>query len=361
MNITFLIGNGFDLNIGLATKYNDFFEHYRIDNQNDSKEVKELKASINKYFDNDDYDNLDGINWSNAELAFGQFTAHFVNDDHGDQAISNCYSDLCQALADYLTEEEKKFNSSAIKKDKSLMQKIWSGLIDITKGLRPVDRDNINNFISSQGGGFSINIIDFNYTKVIDKITASLTQEGIPGNRRFNNNNYNNRINPIIHIHGTTTHGMAFGVNDESQLEKNIFTDEEPERKWQLIKPLFNENMGENVDGIAWNAIKSAQIIYVYGMSIGATDKIWWERIIEHLSNNIQTLLIVHQYSCPTIKLSPAQYVREQRLFRKKLLNFGESLDQSQEKSIEERIFLTGGNIFDCLTDYVKNEDKLDA
>ena len=358
MNIAFLIGNGFDLNLGLSTRYDDFFEHYRVESQDDSREVKALKESINKYFENSGYDDLDGINWSNAEVAFGKFTAYFSNDDHGDQAISNCHSDFCQALAEYLIEEEKKFNSSAIKKDKNLMQKIWAGFIDVTKGLRPVDHERINKFVSSQGDGFSINIVDFNYTKVIDKITASLTQEGIPGNRRFNNNNYNNSIKPIIHIHGTTTHGMAFGVNDESQFGKDIFTDNEPERKWQLIKPLFNENMGENTDRAAWNAISAAHVIYVYGMSIGATDKRWWERIVKHMNDQNNTILIVHQYSCPTITLSPVEYMRKQRLFREEFLGYGESVDQNQVKSIKDRIFITGANIFDCLTDYVKKDEQ---
>ena len=29
MNITFLIGNGFDLNLGLATAYSDFVKYYK--------------------------------------------------------------------------------------------------------------------------------------------------------------------------------------------------------------------------------------------------------------------------------------------------------------------------------------------
>ena len=36
MNITFLIGNGFDLNIGLATKYSDFLKKYTEPSGKDS-------------------------------------------------------------------------------------------------------------------------------------------------------------------------------------------------------------------------------------------------------------------------------------------------------------------------------------
>ncbi len=34
MNITFLIGNGFDLNLGLKTRYTDFYKYYMEHNPN---------------------------------------------------------------------------------------------------------------------------------------------------------------------------------------------------------------------------------------------------------------------------------------------------------------------------------------
>ena len=37
MNITFLIGNGFDIKLGLKTRYTDFYPTY-IDSNNHSKE-----------------------------------------------------------------------------------------------------------------------------------------------------------------------------------------------------------------------------------------------------------------------------------------------------------------------------------
>lgn len=358
MNVTYLIGNGFDINLGLSTRYIDFFEQYKTIKQDDSDEIKELKKSINRYLDAKNLDDLGTINWSNAELAFGQFTAHFSNDDNGDQAISNCHTDFCIALSKYLINEENRFDLDSIQKDKKLMQNIWKGFLDVTKGLRPNDRDKIKKYISTLSGGISLAIIDFNYTEIVDKIIACLAQEGIQGNRTFNNINYNNSINPIIHVHGTTTHGMAFGVNDDSQLGQDIFSDSEPERKWQLIKPLFNENMGENIDEMTWNAINASQIIYVYGMSIGVTDKRWWEKILKHLKDYDKAILMIQQYSFPTITLSPMKYVREQRLFRKMFMGYGEDLDPNQVNSIQERIFLTGENIFSCLADFVNNESK---
>ena len=362
MNITFFIGNGFDLNLGLATSYMDFFNQYKEPSQEDSKEVLELKSSINQYIDNNrGSKNPDIIDWSQAELAFGHFTPNFSDRDNGDQLFSNCHLDFCNELITHLAKEEERFNIDALKKDRDLMQAIWSGFLDVARGLRPRDQDIIRNLVNSQGGGFSLNIIDFNYTTIIDKIADALKQAGVPGRRIFHNSYYNNGINPILHIHGTTTHGMTLGVNDESQLEDDIFSDNEPERRWQIIKPIFNENMGEGIEEKACKALNTAQIIYIYGMSMGDTDKRWWERIVNHLKDNKQAILVIHQYGFPMITRYPMEFAREQRIFKDRFLAFGDAVEGDQTERIKERIFLTGANIFECLTDYVSKEDKNNA
>lgn len=35
MNVTFLLGNGFDLNLGLSTSYKDFYSYYTKKEPND--------------------------------------------------------------------------------------------------------------------------------------------------------------------------------------------------------------------------------------------------------------------------------------------------------------------------------------
>lgn len=37
MNITYLIGNGFDLNLGLKTKFKDYLEEYMVPQPEDSE------------------------------------------------------------------------------------------------------------------------------------------------------------------------------------------------------------------------------------------------------------------------------------------------------------------------------------
>jgi len=45
MNITYILGNGFDLNIGLNTHYKDFYDYY-IEVSSNNKDINKLKDKI---------------------------------------------------------------------------------------------------------------------------------------------------------------------------------------------------------------------------------------------------------------------------------------------------------------------------
>ena len=67
LNITFLIGNGFDINLGMATKYSDFVQKYKIIKDSDSELLKKFKNDISR----------NEQNWAFAELEFGKYTDKF--------------------------------------------------------------------------------------------------------------------------------------------------------------------------------------------------------------------------------------------------------------------------------------------
>lgn len=59
MNITFLIGNGFDINIGLKTRYQNFYDYLK-----DSGNMKKLTSELNEKSNVD----FDKVMWSDLEL-----------------------------------------------------------------------------------------------------------------------------------------------------------------------------------------------------------------------------------------------------------------------------------------------------
>ena len=97
MNITFLIGNGFDRNLGLNTTYSDFTKHYKNLETNNER-IKQFRKDI------DDDKEL----WFDAEIAMGKYTEKFGEGEAA--AYSECHTDFCMELAKYLKNEEKRID-----------------------------------------------------------------------------------------------------------------------------------------------------------------------------------------------------------------------------------------------------------
>lgn len=99
MNIVYLIGNGFDINLGMKTRYTDFYQTY-LKKESKSNFVEKLKSDI--------FSNVQ--NWSDLELALGQYTSAFSNLSEFDEV----FDDLINSLCDYLEEEYEKYDFDSL-------------------------------------------------------------------------------------------------------------------------------------------------------------------------------------------------------------------------------------------------------
>ena len=96
MNITYIIGNGFDLALGLCTDYPSFIKHY-VDEMPQRVQKGEVRTDspLLKLCENMK-DNLE--TWADAERAFGRLKFSSM----GDKAISvydECYDDFLRSVA----------------------------------------------------------------------------------------------------------------------------------------------------------------------------------------------------------------------------------------------------------------------
>lgn len=101
MKILFILGNGFDINLGLKTRYQDFYDVYSKNHSNHDLVMK-LKNHISK--------NTNGY-WSDLELALGEYTKEFKNIEDFDTVME----DIILSLSKYLKNIQSNFNKSNIK------------------------------------------------------------------------------------------------------------------------------------------------------------------------------------------------------------------------------------------------------
>lgn len=344
MKITFLIGNGFDLNLGLKTSYSDFLKQYRIDKESDSEIIKWFKKDVL----------ADSDLWSSAEKAFGKCTSQFKNENRNAEMFCECHEDFCINLAEYLQEQELRISQNSIE---SIIETSFKNAItNYYDGFKEVPQNEIKLFIKGIGEGYTYNFISFNYTEILDKCVIALKNKGgILGRRNTSGGVYQNVVGKLLHVHGYTYRDMILGVNDESQIEDmSIFDGYGEEYVGQLIKIKSNQMNDEGIDEKVHSLLKESNIIYVYGMSIGETDALWWKRICELLKQKKNLLLIIHKYDAPEEKLINRSFVTYTKEKRAEFLSFS-TLTDEEKKAISSRIYIDRSNIF---KDLKKMTDK---
>lgn len=328
MEITILIGNGFDLNLGLKTAYKDFLMEYVN---------KECNANLRRFKD-DIANDLD--NWSDAEAKFGEYTTNFEIGQK--ELFMECHDDFINELANYLIRESRK-----ISVNDDICSDYGRDFQNLYEGLNSEEQRNIKKIFNLYlAGDYKFNFLIFNYTLFINHFSKSNAIEY--NNHIFSGTSYKNRINEIRHIHGTIEKEMSLGLNDISQINNIELFQDDKNDIGQLVKQLNNKAFGEFNDERGHEMINRSQIIYVYGMSLGKTDALWWQRIGTILSKNVNNRLILHNYSKSANPLLSRHMSRMKEECKKKFMSF-QSEDIYKKINIDEQIIVTNGNLFKSL------------
>ena len=210
MNITFLIGNGFDRNLGLATTYAEFVREYKK-KPADTKVLRDFRKYVNE---NEEL-------WSLAEVALGLYTEQF---EKGQAALfSQCHADICEELATYLKKEQAKIRFNYHEKD---VKNAFSRINSITQPFPTQEKAVLDSiFTSHVHESIMFNFICFNYTETLYKcIEIAKKDSETVGSHKFLNQTVKHYIGQQIHVHGTVDKEMVFGVNDDDDVGRGRST-----------------------------------------------------------------------------------------------------------------------------------------
>lgn len=229
-NKLLVIGNGFDLALGLKTSYLDFMrwlknEHY----MDDAYLYRYLSSKLNQK------------RWIDIENELRQYSLSFFEIGEMNVKLSgqnkricdnlrNEYKDLCKNLCEYLKIQLNKNDWLETELENQSIQQLLS----------KVNKD-------------PLYVINFNYT---DTITAF-------------------RVNNVVnhHIHGSLSDGenIVFGVEDSSNLTK----------EHSFLYKSYNPTL--NVDHLN-ERFEDAKHILFYGYSLGQTDHSYFEDFFKEQS-----------------------------------------------------------------------------
>lgn len=323
MQIIHIIGNGFDLNLGLKTKYSDFFKYYTKENVGDSKVVAELKNRIKG----------DHKTWCELELALGRYTSNLKLEAQAEELILNLLDGLC----DYLEKEQ-----SLAKISKYDSEKFLSDLITPERYLTQREFDNVNTWLLKwkNNAQTHIQLLTFNYTETVEKIVSDEVFNLEIG-EKFGRPAI---LEGVEHIHGYLNDRTVFGVNDTEQIKNENFRQSQDFVEL-LVKPIHNKELGHTRDDFCIQKIYQANLITIFGSSIGETDKNWWNVIGRRIGEDCR-LIIYHR----GLTISPRNQIlesREKRKIKKKFLTMT-TLNEKERKNAEKYIDVAiNTNMFD--------------
>ncbi|MFS7001941.1 AbiH family protein [Carnobacterium maltaromaticum] len=322
MEITFFVGNGFDIKNGMKTKYSDFYDYVRND-----KKMRNAKAN------NLIYDSIeeDIEKWSNFEVALGELTKDIKMGEK--QMFIDSILELRSDFREYLILEEKKINMDNPEIVNSLKETMKNFYTDLKK----TEKDKFISIINQHRmANNKYNFINFNYTSLL-KESLDIFGNAHVEERYLDRTNYQDTLREYIDIHGTYDDGMLLGVNDISQIKPDIYDDVE---KSLLIKPEMNAALRNGKSEDAQLVINRSKIIIIYGMSLGKTDAVWWKEIINWLIDSEERMLIIHSYNQNVNLHNTYMYLKYRDAEIENFMSYGEDLDDKIKEKIKDRIFI---------------------
>lgn len=332
--LLYLIGNGFDLKMGLKTKYSQFYQWYKALPKSQNKIVQAFRDDIDM--------ETQGELWSDLEWALGQYLKRL----NSPEQAKDLFNDIQFNLQKYIRQQ----NDANTFRDFSTSPSFMKNFFEPDSIFRSATRKKINEYFNHITNHIQTRIVIFNYTDTLEKLIGwkSKTQ-----NYKFSEN-FDRIILGIEHIHGFCDDRgrLAIGVNSAEQISNPTLREDQGVIE-RFVKPAFNDSfeLEHHLDCYRW--ISQSNIIVIYGMSLGKTDQYWWDAIANKLINNDSCILIVHfKRDCSFEGNGGPEYQEQIRKDRQLIIEHLEIIEklanvkdiqsrQAKLKNISNRIFPT--------------------
>lgn len=310
MNITFMIGNGFDLNLGLKTKFTDFYDTY-FKSELDRNVPDSVKNFIQLVLnDKEKFGNLD--KWSDFEKAFAENVQGTVEE------VGEILGDFTIQFEEYLRKEDEKCDYS----DENIVEQFEDFLFLSYEYLENLDKQQINDYYHRKAifdikGNIIINnlfFINFNYTSTLHNLTNKVNEKfgmnvdviDVKTKNERKKTTYKYRLKNIIHIHGKLKSNIVIGVDSTEQFHHQLIGSKK-DLEGFTVKKTINYNSGKQERDKSFDAlIRCSDIIYMYGLSLGETDKNRWDIIKDWIKESDMHKLIYFAYKTDLKTISRA-------------------------------------------------------
>lgn len=288
MKVLYLIGNGFDLNLGLKTSYTDFYPVYL------SEESKNDNVVKFKEFIADSQKSKNSELWSDLELLLGESSVLFESAADFKVVIK----DVNNSLRRYMELQDTKGLA-----DKFTQTKFVMDVLNPMQYLLPRAQKAFKSYLAQSDHNWDVNFVTFNYTHSLERLIGSAERVQVGKNCAGGMTT----LSGVKHIHGTCDKTILVGLNDASQIKNPKFRTDASLLRC-LVKPVANTQNGEIVDDECRVLFENADLFVGFGLSYGASDYYWWKILSDLLVNNSRRMLVFDRNVDPELDLEHNSY-----------------------------------------------------
>jgi len=292
MRVVWIIGNGFDLRMGLDTGYKDFLKRVYLEDEAESRRREKLENVICERIDSKESDR-----WSDLEALLAESSKGY---SVADEEFNLTFEGIQRLFIDYVMSEE---NRLADEFDTDVIEDFWDSITHFHRRL--VNRDR-NLLITNNRGNAAIEyaFISLNYTTVFDRFLEEAKTAHDPFDTYvYGNYKHSDSARSVFHPHGViddgVPNGIVFGIANSAQFENPSFVEDESIcEMW--VKAQKNESLygDDNTDQLA-QMIGSADMICIYGCSLGKSDEYIWEMIGKRYRSTSKTNIVLFVHNFP--------------------------------------------------------------
>lgn len=336
MNITFLVGNGFDINLGLDTRYTDFYPKY-------------LDKGYNDIISNAIADNYD--NWADLEIALGKLLKDITPEQVNEFLDSK--GRLEGDLAEHLRYQESRLAYSG----NNLPHEFQKNIIGFHQEFSAKERTDFQSWLSTVAASIVYQFISFNYTRCLDDIVEiGKTVQPFASHDFRSGAHYKDSVGTVHHIHGTLDDDLILGINDITQIDNSVLQADSRVVDY-IVKPEVNEALGGQRIETAKKIINASDYIGVYGMSIGDTDLMWWQYLLAWLQKKESRRLVLYVYADPSDNPSGQEKLRRTNMWKDTFLTQAGADADIAKKVRGQLIVVVRSKIFNFDSVSVKEQD----
>lgn len=325
MNITFLIGNGFDINLGLKTRYTDFYPYYLTKKHDDiiSKAIA------------DNYDR-----WADLELALGQLLGNVTPNQVTEFLDSKALLEL--DLAEYLQVEQRRVDLTSARVQEEFQKKVTGFYNEFSAK----DKNVYLEWQKQVAATIRYQFISFNYTNTLDGVVEPARHNKQFGSHSASNQTYHDTVGGIIHLHGTVSDKLILGLDNTKQIG-NLELRASSKLTNYIIKATVNEALGGGKTESAKQLIDDSDYVCVYGMSLGDTDLMWWKYLVNWLVGKNSRRLVLYIYEKGTTNPSGPEKLRQQDKWKNAFLKIAGTKPDLYDRLCSQIIVVLRSKIFD--------------